>query len=426
MAEGFANDAKQHGLPEALEHGAGQVAGGYIAGKIPEMGAPIERAGLGVVNNALGARGPKMFQYGQNAARGAIDEGIVPAMSKHSASMDLESKLPAVGERVSNAVTSSPATIPLRFLKSSIESPINEARGVMEGPGGGAGRNAAPLDELQGRMSRRAPNASAPIYGSNAGTRFTPQETVQAMAAPPKALPAPTEDIPLSEARPIAGKPSRPITLTGNRAMQRDFPPYGADATTRLEPGGTFVPPESQFQAPDTFGNLGPSENIGQVAGERGGMAAPKGVLRRPVDAGAVSDQPSQFLDMRHPTATPTDLWHTIRNIDENTRFNPQPEIEGMNDVRRSIRGGLSGNLKDAVPEVTAPMQTYSDLSTAREALDRTMHSGTSLKRFLDTAAFPLETTGGAALVKMGRGLSKIDPRFLQSMAVPGMAKENR
>jgi hypothetical protein len=121
-----------------------------------------------------------------------------------------------------------------------------------------------------------------------------------------------------------------------------------------------------------------------------------------------------------------SDLWHSIRNIDENTRFKPDLEVEGVNEVRREMRKGLRDKLEDAVPGVKGPSQTYSDLSTAREALDRTMHSGTSINKLLDPAFFPLKTLGGTGLVKMGRGLSKINPRLLQTMPLAGMTKENR
>ena len=83
---------------------------------------------------------------------------------------------------------------------------------------------------------------------------------------------------------------------------------------------------------------------------------------------------PSDFSDMRHPVSSPTDVWQTIRNIDRNTRFNPDPEVEGVNEVRRDIRGGLRNNLEDAVPGLKPLSERYGDLRTADDALS--LHSG--------------------------------------------------
>jgi hypothetical protein len=198
-----------------------------------------------------------------------------------------------VGGDIANKIGSSQATIPTRFLKDSIETPIAEKRAVMQGPGGNGAT--APLDTMQESMTTQAPKANTPIYGPGA--------------------------------------------------------------------------------------NLGP----GNIA--------------------------------------PTDVWRTIQNIDKNTRFNPDPEVEGMNEVRRSVRGGLSGNLKDAVPEVAPHMQTYGDLAGARDAIDRTIHSGQSLSKIMDLIKYPAETYGGAAMVKGGQALQSIDPRFLKTIGrAPGTA----
>lgn len=436
MGESIKQDYKDGGLGYAATKLGGNLFGGLAAGEgagaagglVKMAGPAIERGGLGVVNNALGARGVKMFQHGQNAARGAIDEGVVPAMSKHSASMKIEPAMERVGGDIANAVESSPNQVPLDFIRRSVEQPLREARGIIQGPGGG-GRSVAPIDALGESMTARAPNASAPVYGPNAGTRFTADEAVDAMAKPVRALPAPIEETPLRGPRTIEGTPSRPTVLhQPDRPMAtqlnapREEIPMGPRISDRPEPNAGVI--SRPFSGEEATG-MGPGDYLGQISGNRGGVQASPGVLRRPqVFSGP--DYPSQFTDLRHGTATPSDLWHTIRNVDENTRFNPDPEVEGLNEVRRSIRGGLRGNLEEAVPGVKAPSQTYSDLATAREALDRTMHGGTSIKRMLDAASFPMETTAGTGLVKMGRAAQRIDPRFLKPLGYAGTARENR
>jgi hypothetical protein len=129
------------------------------------------------------------------------------------------------------------------------------------------------------------------------------------------------------------------------------------------------------------------------------------GVLRRPM-AFDGPEQPSAFTDLRHSTATAPDVWNTIQNIDRNTRFNPDPEVEGVNEVRRDMRGGLRSNLEEAVPDLHDVSQRYSDLRTADDALSRTAGRGSPLKSFKDMFAFPAETAGGHALYKFGKAAS--------------------
>ena len=140
---------------------------------------------------------------------------------------------------------------------------------------------------------------------------------------------------------------------------------------------------------------------MGEEPGTFGG-GQPQGVLRRPMQF-PESNQPSPLLDLRHPTATAPDLWRTIQNIDKNTRFNPDPEVEGVNELRRDIRGGLRGNLEDAVPGLKPDTQRYGDLKGAEESLDRTMHSGTGLRKMMDVPMFPIESTVGRGMYEAGK-----------------------
>ena len=58
--------------------------------------------------------------------------------------------------------------------------------------------------------------------------------------------------------------------------------------------------------------------------------------------------------------------------------------------------------------------QSYGDLAAARDAMEKTMHGGTSLKKIFDAASFPAETLGGTGMVRMGRGIQNFkgfDPK---------------
>lgn len=271
---------------------AGEAGGGLLKA----FAAPATRIGLGLGNDALGATGPKAFKYGQDAARGAYEEGALPALTKHGAAMNVEEVLPKAGKKISNAVFSSPNSVPLRDIAESIEKPLQEGRSIVQGPGGG-NRSTAPIDALQESMHAPAPKASAPIYGPSAGN-----------------------------------------------------------------------------QLPSNFSAIATS---------------------------------------------PEDVWRTIQNVDKNTRFNPDPEVEGVNELRRSVRGGLRGNLEDAVPGLKPLTQRYADLKQAQESLDRTMHGGIDIGHMLDAAKFPIQTTVGRGLYTAGKAARPMSSVF--SKAFPAV-----
>lgn len=481
MLTNFVHDAKEN-PQEALPRFVGQMAGGELASGAGEAaraaGAPLVRVGMGAVNDALGARGPKPFQWGHDPARGAIDEGIVPAMSKHSVSMKLAPEaeggggvMDRVGGRIANAVKFSPNNVLLKFIQNSVDSPLNSASAVERGPGVG-GVTPEQISTVRGKMMAKAPNASSPIYGSNAGTPFQPSEVVNALGnmGAPRLMP-PEIDTPLHSGPDVEAVPSRPVTIhSPERFAARRLTAPAVDTPLNDNPFVASHPTNGVFDAPitnsrvaeplttpegnpnhgfssetpqradpiwnggvlrrafdgGTASGMGPGESFGQISGERGGPGQPLGVLRQRMSFPESTD-PSPFLNLRHDTATPSDLWATIRNVDEKTRFNKAlPEVEGLNELQQNIRGGLANNLKQAVPEIVPHMQTYGDLAGARDALNRTMHSGKSLAKVLDAAKFPIETTGGVGLVKTGRALQKINPDLLRMMAAPGMTKEKQ
>lgn len=280
IARGLVSAFRRNPVGEGIAAVPGVVSA-FVApeaeGAARDIGSATERGGLNLGNAALGARGPKLFKWGANPARGAFEEGVLPAMSKHSASMKLEQALPQAGERVSNAVTAG-GSVPLTDIARSVDQPVNDLLSTIRGPGGG-NRPVEPIHALRESMGTRAPGASAPIYGPGAGTRFT---------------------------------------------------------------------------APD--------------------------------------------------------VWRTIQNIDRNTRFNPDPEVEGVNELRRGIRGGLRGNLEEAVPGLRPLSQRYGDLKAAEEALDRTMHSGSGLSKMAKVPMFPIESGVGKAMFRAGRGIRAASP----------------
>ena len=275
MAEQFEENPAGQGIA-AVPGLASMLSGAGVEGAARDIGEATERGGLNLGNAALGARGPKPFKYGANPARGAFEEGVLPAMSKHSASMKLEHALPQAGAKVSNAVMGG-NIVPSSKIAQSIEAPINEANDIMSGFGGG--RSVDPVADLWTSMEAKAPDAATSIYGKNA----------------PANIPA-------------------------------------------------------------------------------------------------------------------HDLWRSIQNLDKNTRFNPDPEVEGVNELRRDIRGGLRGNLEEAVPGLKPISRRYGDLKSAEEVLDRTMHTGSGLAKLAKVPTFPIESGIGKLMYSGGRGMSAAAP----------------
>jgi hypothetical protein len=281
LVEQGVNDYQTGGASKAILHGAGTGTGMWATGELGGASMKpvaslassaleaIGRGGLELGNSVLGARGPKPFKYGANPARGAYEEGILPALSRHSAAMKLEDAIPNVGQRISDKVMAG-GTAPQGDIANSIENPITEAGNVMSGFGGG--KPLDPVTNLWASMEEKAPNANAPIYGKGA----------------PADIPAP-------------------------------------------------------------------------------------------------------------------DLWHSIRNLDKNTRFNPDPEVEGVNELRRDIRGGLRGNLEDAVPGLKPETQRYADLKSGEESLGRVLHGGMSLRKMMDLPMTAAESTVGRGMYEAGK-----------------------
>jgi hypothetical protein len=349
MIESAVQDYQDRGPALAIPHMVGQGTGAWATGElggatakpilssIASKVAPImERTGLKIGNSAVDS-GLSSYAHGHNPARGLYDADVLPSLSPRSTMLKMENALPSFGERISGPIEASQAQIPLRSLADSIERPISSARGVANGPGIG-GLPESTIDNIHASMFKKAPGASRPIYGPDAGIPFTPGEAADAISARGRlALPPPTEDIPLVP----SPQPRNP------RMRPMEFPASG---------------------------------------------------------------EPSPLLDLRHPSATPSDVWKTIRNLDEKTRYrmNQPPEIENANELQGNIRGGLRGNLEEAVPEIREPSRIYGDMQASRPGLNRVMNRGASLRSLFDVPMYPLETTVGNGLYKAGRNLPSL------------------
>jgi hypothetical protein len=107
---------------------------------------------------------------------------------------------------------------------------------------------------------------------------------------------------------------------------------------------------------------------------------------------------------------TPSNLWKHIQNIDQNTRFNVDPEVESVNETRRDIRQGLRPSLEAADPTIKPSSRLYSDLLSAGDAVSRTqggfgVPKGVSSLIDSTIKSTPVITGASSGLFKLGGGL---------------------
>jgi hypothetical protein len=126
-------------------------------------------------------------------------------------------------------------------------------------------------------------------------------------------------------------------------------------------------------------------------------------------------------------TVLPSDLWKTIRNIDENTRFHTDPEVESVNETRRSIRGGLRPILDATDPAIPGLSHTYSDLQAARTAVPRSsspvLRPRGLFGQLTDATinSTPVNTTISSGIYRLGRGLRGLSGET-GGYAIPGFS----
>lgn len=407
---------------EAIPSMIGQAAVGEVFGGLPAGGADVlekvggaaKRTGLDLGNSAEGAVGPRPFQYGHNPARGAYDRGVLPAWSKSSALKAHEDMLPKVGTEIGDLVNSTPNRIPLNDIRQSVENPLNAARGVARGPGlGGVGEPT--IDALQESMKGKAPGAQSPIYGPGAGTPFTAPEAMRKILQESKRplLPPPMEDVPLHPSPAPRNPRMSPMAFKAEVNPEEIAEPRSGNPLAPISEYPGINPHYlSGSEHPELSGRVTPLQNPDQVTTRMG-------ILRRPMEF-PPSNDPSPFMDLRHPEATAPDVWNTVKNIDEKTRYrqNQSPEVETTNELQKQVRGGLRGNLETAVPELKPLSQTYGDLATGRDSLERTLHSGTGLRKLLDVPMFPIETAVGRGLYEGGKAAQAAAP-VLRKLSLP-------
>jgi hypothetical protein len=109
----------------------------------------------------------------------------------------------------------------------------------------------------------------------------------------------------------------------------------------------------------------------------------------------------------------PSDLWKHIQNLDQNTRFNTDPEVESVNETRRDIRQGLRPFLEASDPTIKPLSRTYSDLISAGDAISRSQ-GGFSVPKGISSVidstikSTPVITGSSSALFKLGGGLKSL------------------
>lgn len=132
--------------------------------------------------------------------------------------------------------------------------------------------------------------------------------------------------------------------------------------------------------------------------------------------AGLENQAPGATAPLYGPNAPsevlPSDIWKTIQNIDKNTRFHPDPEVESLNETNRDIRSNLRPFLEHSDPTIRPLSRRYAGLTSAGEAMERNANRpGTGFQgSFLHQAATntPLNTTLNAGLFRAGGLLRRV------------------
>lgn len=192
------------------------------------------------------------------------------------------------------------------------------------------------------------------------------------------------------------------------------------EAVERADQNAAAPPILAKELAPQITGPI--HEAIGRIEGPFGTASTePYQTLLQKVGNKAPGARTSIFGPTAPAEIAPTDLWKSIQNLDRNTRFNADPEVESVNEVRRDIRHGLRPALESADPTIKPLSRTYSDLSSAGDAIDRSntaFRIPHGLNAIIDSTinSVPVNTTASSALFKGGRALKNFAtnaPEFL-------------
>ena len=188
----------------------------------------------------------------------------------------------------------------------------------------------------------------------------------------------------------------------------------------------------SPTASPITAAQVAPSvdnpifDRAGQVAGPGGNKnTGPLNTLLDSYNETAPGATAPIYGPNAPATVLPSDLWKTIRNIDSNTKFSTDPEVEGVNEVNRGIRGGLRQQLETADPNIKPLSQRYGDIRAAQDVLERKPNANSGIPLSLSHAvgrtlnAAPVQVGLGKMANAVGGGVSAVG-KVLNPANTPG------
>lgn len=184
------------------------------------------------------------------------------------------------------------------------------------------------------------------------------------------------------------------------------------DAVTRADNNALAAPILSKDLAPSIINPINAA--VGKLEGPFGtASTAPYDAMRAKLGNTAPGATSPIYGPNAPAEIVPSDLWKHIQNLDQNTRFNTDPEVESVNETRRDIRQGLRPALEASDPTIKPLSGIYSDLLSANNAIDRAQ-GGFSVPKGLSSLvdstikSTPIVTGGGSGLFKLGSGLKSI------------------
>lgn len=164
----------------------------------------------------------------------------------------------------------------------------------------------------------------------------------------------------------------------------------------------------------------------GQVVGPAGSMnTGPLNTLLGSMEQPAPGVGVPIYGPNAPATVAPTQLWNTIQNMDSNLKYSTDPEVEGVNEVGRDVRGGLRQQLETADPNIKPLSRQYGDIRAAQDVLERkpSANAGVPISiphivgRTLNAA--PVQVGLGKMANAAGGGISAVG-RVLNPANTPG------
>jgi hypothetical protein len=128
--------------PEALE-GSVPVASQGLGRGLTAAGDAAQNGGISLMNRTVGAL-QKDFKRGANPSRGYFNAGGGPALSMDGLAEQAANAKAQTGQAmgaIRQAATDQGYLVPSDKIRTAIQSPIDNARGILSGPGGPGGAN---------------------------------------------------------------------------------------------------------------------------------------------------------------------------------------------------------------------------------------------------------------------------------------------